>query len=211
MTPRIGCIVEGHGEREAVPILIRRIANEVLASGVAEIPHVQRVPKNRLVKEGELERSVELAARKLRGPGGLFIILDSDDDCPGELGPALLARVRSARGDLPAVLVLAKREFEAWFIAAAASSTEGVEPLALPRPPPDPEAVRDAKGWVSRHILNGAPYSETIEQPALTATFDFAATRYRSDSFDKCYRDVSRLLATLTSELPGGAGDARRV
>ena len=49
---------------------------------------------------------------------------------------------------------------------------------------------------------NGVSYSETDDQPAFTAIFDMAAAR-RADSFDKCYRDVSKMLRALKE-----AGDA---
>ena len=38
--------------------------------------------------------------------------------------------------------------------------------------------------------------SETVDQPKLTARFDFDQAR-RTDSFDKCYRDIVRLLGEL--------------
>ena len=78
-------------------------------------------PEIKVVKKGELERAVELAARKIGGQGAIFILLDSDDDCPAQLGPALLCRALEVRSDLPIAVVLAKHEFEAWFLAAAES------------------------------------------------------------------------------------------
>ena len=39
-------------------------------------------------------------------------------------------------------------------------------------------------------------YSETQDQPALAALFDFEQAR-QADSFDKCYRDIVRLLDEL--------------
>ena len=73
---KIAAIVEGHGECEAVPILIRRIAQTIDPGFVPKVLSPLRVPASRLLKEGEMERSVELAARKLRGRGGIVIIVD---------------------------------------------------------------------------------------------------------------------------------------
>ena len=42
----------------------------------------------------------------------------------------------------------------------------------------------------------GQSYSESSDQPALTAIFDMNAAR-RADSFDKCYREIVRLLNLL--------------
>ena len=75
---RIAPIVEGHGEVQAVPILIRRIAAEIDVNLTVAIEPPIRVPANRLRKSGELERTVELAARKLGGAGGILILIDCD-------------------------------------------------------------------------------------------------------------------------------------
>lgn len=72
--------------------------------------------------QGELERAVERAGRGLRSPGVVSIVIDGDDDCPKELAPVLLERAtRAAGGRWPVGVVLAKSEFESWFIAAAES------------------------------------------------------------------------------------------
>lgn len=201
---RIAAIVEGHGECEAVPELIRRIARDIDPGFVPTVLSPLRVPASRLLKEGEMERSVDLAVRKLQGRGGIVIIVDCDWDggCPAREGPALLERARIARGDYPISVVLAKKEYEAWFLAAS-ESLRGRRGLATDLVgPPDPESIRGAKGWLSERMPYGVSYSETDDQPAFTAVFDMAAAR-RADSFDKCYRDVSTMLRALR-----GAADA---
>ena len=121
MPIRIGCVVEGHGEVESVPALIRRIAQQLDPGLVIVVPHPIRVTKSKLLKSGELERAAELAALNVGGNGGILVVLDSDENCPALLGPELLGRVRSTRADLPSAVVLAKREFESWFLASAES------------------------------------------------------------------------------------------
>jgi hypothetical protein len=151
-----------------------------------------RVPKSRLLKPGEMERTVDLAARTLNGSGAVWVLIDGDEDCPAELGPTLLRRACQARSDVPIAVVIAKCEFEAWFLAAAASlrGQRGLSTTA--EPPPEPEAVHDAKGWLAERMASGH-YSETRDQPAFAAQFDLHLAR-RADSFDKCYRDLVRLL-----------------
>ena len=171
---RIAAIVEGHGECEAVPILIRRIAQTIDPGFVPKVLPPLRVPASRLLKEGEIERSVDLAARKLQGRGGILIIVDCDweDGCPAEDGPMLLKRAIAARGDLPIVVILAKREFEAWFLAAAESLRDK---FGLPddlKSPADPEGIRGAKEWLSDRMPPGRGYAETTDQPAFAAIFD---------------------------------------
>lgn len=63
-------------------------------------------------------------------------------------------------------------------------------------PPNDPEAIRGAKEWLSHQMEGSKTYSETHDQPALAALFDLEQAR-RADSFDKCYRDIVRLLDEL--------------
>ena len=196
MRVQIGCIVEGDGEVEAVPLLIRRIAGMLYPDMVVHMPRPIRIPQTKILKSGELERTVELAARKIGGHGAVFIIVDSDDDCPAQLGPALKQRALQVHGNLPIAVVMAKREFESWFLAAA-ESLRGHRGLSTDlQPPPDPEAIRGAKEWLSRRMETGRTYRETLDQPALTALFDFNAAR-GADSFDKCYRDIVRLLTEL--------------
>jgi hypothetical protein len=193
---RIASIVEGHGECEAVPILVRRIARTLDPSLVPVVDPVLRVPASRLVQQGEIERAIELAARKNAGQGGIFVLLDCDDGCPAEQGPALLQRALKARSDLPVSVVFAKREFEAWFLAAA-ESLRGQRGLPADLTgPPDPEAVRGAKEWLQDRMPRGRSYAESSDQPALTAVFDMNAAR-RAGSFDKCHREISRLLQLL--------------
>ena len=193
MVLRIGCIVEGHGERESVPILLRRIASIVNPGLTLEIPQPIRVPKSKLTKPGELERAVELAARKIDGRGSIFVIVDADADCPADLGPSLAARANSARGDLYTAVVVAKKEFEGWFLASA-ESLRGHRGLSdALQPPDDPESIGDAKGWLAVRMTVGGSYSSTLDQPALTSIFDLTAAR-AADSFDKCYREAIQLM-----------------
>lgn len=195
MAVRIGCIVEGHGECESVPILIRRIARQFDPGLAVRIPHPVRVTKSKLLKPGELERAVELAAMNVQGDGGILVVLDSDDDCPAALAPDLLARTQSARSDLPSAVVLPNKEFESWFLAAAQSLRgHGGFPEDL-ESPTQPEAIRGAKEWLSKRVRSGA-YSANVDQASLTDVFDFDLAR-RAPSFDKCYREVIRLLETL--------------
>ena len=193
----IACIVEGHGEVQAVPILIRRIGAAIDPSLWIDVKPPLRISRSKLVRGQELERAVEFAARKTGGQGGILILVDSDDDCPAQLGPQLLARARKTRSNLPISVVLAKREFEAWFLASA-ESLRGKR--GLPNnlaPPPDPELIRGAKEWIARRITGGSTYSETLDQPALTAIFDLDRAAGRSDSFDKCLREITSLIVRL--------------
>lgn len=194
MPYKLALIVEGHGEVEAVPILLRRIAQTIVPERDLRFPHPIRVPRSKLVKPGELERAMVLAALQAGQQGGIMILLDCEDDCPAELGPQLLERARQARGDVPVSVVLAHREFETWLLAAA-ESLRGRRGLAPDlEPPPDPEAIRGAKEWLSARMEGDRRYVETLDQAALAATFDLDRAR-RIDSFARLFREMVRLLS----------------
>lgn len=190
---RVATIVEGHGEVEALPILLRRITEQVAPGLSLQLPRPIRVNRQRVLKAGELERAVELAARLGQTGDGVLILLDGNGDCPGRLGPKLLRRAAEARPDRTIRVVLAASEYEAWFLAAARSiaGRHGID--ATVAPPAEPEAIRDAKGWLSGHMRTGQRYRATLHQPALTAIFDLDAAR-TAPSFDKLWRDVNALL-----------------
>jgi hypothetical protein len=192
---RIGCVVEGHGEVESLPVLIRKIAQHFDPSIAIDIPHPVRVTKSKLLKPGELEKAAALAALNAGVGGGVFVILDSDEDCPAKLGPELLARLRTARSNVPSAVVLAKKEFESWFLASA-ESLRGCRGLPQDLMPPEqPEEIPGAKEWLSSRIRDGA-YASTVDQASLTSSLDLALAR-RAASFDKCYREITFMLETL--------------
>ncbi len=192
----IACIVEGQGDALAVPILLRSIVTMLDPALSLNTPEAIRVDRSKIVKPGELERYVTLAAAKNGERGAILVLMDADDDCPAMLAPQLLRRAQAARSDMPIAVVLAQREYEAWFLAAA-HSLRGKHGLsALLEPPADPEAISDAKGWLRKHMEGSRTYKETVDHLALTRVFDLNAAR-RAASFDKLFRDVMRLLAEV--------------
>lgn len=140
----------------------------------------------------ELEQAVELACRALRSPGAVLILVDSDDDCPKKLAPLLLARAtRTPNSRRPVGVVLANREFESWFIAAAESIAGHADLRPDLRAPLDPESIRDAKGWLQEAMPPGRRYLPTVDQPSLAGKFDLNAAR-RAPSFDKLYHEIEK-------------------
>jgi Domain of unknown function (DUF4276) len=192
--PRIVVIVEGHGDVAALPILLRRIARKLRpGEPEPEIPKPIRVKRQKIVQPGELERAVELAGRQTGAEDAILILLDADSDCPKDLAPELLQRAVACREDRVVRVVLAKTEYEAWFLAAARSlaGQRGLDETL--EPPSDPEAIADPKRWLGQRMAAGTSYRETLDQPALTARFDLGEAR-TAPSFDKLWREVASLL-----------------
>lgn len=168
----IAPIVEGHGEVLAVPILLQRILRDFRPNIMLCVNPPLRVKAGSFLRDDNyLAKYVELAARKAKGRGSVLILLDSEDDCPAQLGPQLASRAVAVRPDVPIVVALAHREFETWFLAAAHSLRRvcGL-PVDL-EPPAAPEAIRNAKGWLNARMA--AAYNEPNDQPALTSQFSF--------------------------------------
>jgi hypothetical protein len=191
--PRIVSIVEGHGEVEAVPILVRRIVAEAAKGQYVDIAPPIRIKRQKFLKEGELERAIELAARQTTPHDGILILLDADDDCPGQLAQRILARAAVARPDRRVRVVFPKRMYEAWFLAAAASLAGQRRLDAAAVAPLDPEANPNPKAWLSERMPSGSSYRETLDQPAFTALFDLNAA-CAAPSFRKLCRDIASLL-----------------
>jgi hypothetical protein len=177
-------IVEGHAEIESIPVLLRRL-------GILSIARPFRVKRNKVVKEGEIERAVQQAIRDRDGASAVLVLLDADDDCPATLGPDLLLRC-AAVTSLPVSVVIANRELEAWFLG-------GIESLRGQRGirgdaewTGDPEEPRGAKGRVESMMV-GRSYLDTDDQPALMAVLDVQLARERCPSLDKLLRDLESI------------------
>jgi hypothetical protein len=196
----IGLIVEGQGETSAVPILIRRILEAQRPDLTVQIPSPLRLSRGKITKPSELSRAVELMARKSGAGAPILIFIDADDDCPAELGPELLGHARSARADHDIGVVVAQREFEAWYLASASSLRgKGGLPDDLVSPP-NHEQIRDAKGWLGQRMSSG--YAPTLDQPRFAALFSFEQAR-ANGSFLRFERLLLRMADRFPPPAPG--------
>lgn len=168
----IAPIVEGFAEVASMRTLVRRIRP------TADVAKPVRGKRYQLVKEGELERAIDVVLKTRYNVTTVLLVLDADDDCPAELGPRLQARgARYLAGRGRFAVVLARSEIESWFLAG--------EPQARGR---DVEAVRDAKGALAD--ARGTPYSDVVDQPSFAASFDLFAARQGCRSFRKFEQEV---------------------
>src|SRR5687768_7727759 len=115
--PHIGLIVEGRGEREAAPLLLRA---HLYATG--EYRDLLGAPvvchgRDKALRQAGVEGFVATAAGR---PGcvGVIVILDSDDDHACELGPQILERA-VAITPKPVLVCLSEPSFEEWIVASA--------------------------------------------------------------------------------------------
>lgn len=216
-------IVEGPGDFKAVPVLlqnwlrIRRYHRYINVHTDGPIP---ANGKGNLTADYDriLKRGVEHFVRSamLREPQAdiILVILDSDDDAPESLEADLLARARTqVPDDFPIGVVAAKREYEAWLLAAFASSMfrrslelEGYR-LRQQRLPHgmDVEAISDCEKKLAELIDFGGEqsagrrtmkYQEALHQGKLTQALPFRPfMSRRSPSFGRLLRVLEDLLS----------------
>jgi len=186
-------IVEGQGEEAAVPLLLRRLRDEAQAWSL-EIARPHRRPRTQLVKKDSLQTAVRLAALD-RNCVAILILFDADDDCPKELAPTLEGWAREAAGRIPCAVVMANREYEAWFLASIETLRGKAAILPDATPHPSPESPRDAKGELDLRMLHGASYSPTVDQASLTALLDLEIVYRNCRSFRKLVSTFGELAA----------------
>jgi hypothetical protein len=186
-------IVEGQGEVAAVPLLLRRLQQEAQCWGLG-VGKPHRRLRSQLVKRDSLQSAVQVAA--LSGDcAGILILFDADDDCPKELAPTLERWAEQAAGGKRCAVVMAHREYEAWFLASIETlrGTAGILPDAVPHP--QPESRRDAKSELELRMPSGGSYSPTVDQAALTAHLDLEIAYRRCRSFRKLVSAYGALAA----------------
>lgn len=187
------CIVEGDGEVSALPVLLRCMGDKYAPGQWVNVPPPIRVRRDRFLnRPEEFRRQLLLAKSKCGGNGWLLVLLDADDDCPVELSARLLKESRQIVGPHQAVsVVLANREYESWFVAAASSLSGHRGFVHDGQDEPDPDRPPDAKGWIKRRLA-GRGYSDITDQPAMSAVFDLELAFKNSRSFRKLCQEWQR-------------------
>ncbi len=177
---RLAAIVEGDGEVEALPVLLR-----TWAPGATTLRPI-RVNRDKFMRDVEYQRRyVSLAVRQ--GATRLLVLLDAHDDCAVDAA-ASLTQALAVETPIPVAVVMAVKEYETWFLQC------------LPEFAPhvgfhEAEAVSGAKERVKRYR---GRYTPTADQATLTA--GIAAMWYALEptqipkSLSKLYREVQGLL-----------------
>ena len=177
--PHIGLVVEGRGELESVPLLLRTHRGAVYQDyrDILGKPVPCHGRDKALVPDG-LEGYVATAAGR-PGCRAVVVLLDSEGDAACQVGPALTQRASAITGK-PVHVSLAEPKYEAWVVASA--ETLGLAGLTFPAPG-DPTAAIKA-------VLS-VKYVKPTWQPRLTARMDLdlaagraASLRRLLDRFD---------------------------
>ena len=209
MTLYIAPIVEGQTEAGCVERLLQRIWMELLGGPERmQVLPPSRGSRSSLVHPSreDLAEKVEEAhanlSRRLRhdssGRGLLLLLLDAESDCPAELSAPAIGAAAAARRDSDIACVLAKRELENWF-KAAAESLAGVS--GLPNDlsiPADPE-IGSGDAWLTKQMQRQdrrRKYTKPADAIELARRMDLQQCRDHSPSFHKLCRVLEARGAT---------------
>jgi len=197
--PSIIPIVEGPGEREAVPLLLRRLLQEVLER--YDLSILQPIVTN---GKGNMDRQLEKYLRyaRIQKANGIIILRDADDDCPHTIASNMADQVREVHLGVPVVIVCPKPEFEAWFIGSLLGSygdsiRDHLELISTIAVPSDVEMLRDAKGWISRRMPEGKMYKPTRHQVNLSARICVSQAAITCRSFRRLRDAVEELVDAM--------------
>ncbi|MCP4659463.1 MAG: DUF4276 family protein [bacterium] len=198
-------LVEGDGDRTAVPELVRRVCHHLGLHQIQPAAHPIRcgsIPKLR--RAGVVERFVTYACQ--RGDGdSVLLVLDCDDDCPAEAAAELVTRVAGIgeRFGKKVGIAFFHREFETLFLFSVASISSRFPDCGWQLKPfdqaVDMERFRGAKERL-RQLMSAGKYKETRDQVRFVTALDLDRLAEKSRS----YRHFEAMMVWLCSPLAGG-------
>jgi Domain of unknown function (DUF4276) len=197
--PKIVPIVEGPGDIEAVPELLRRILYDIYHAYDWQIAHPLRA--NNLTALRQRVDSFMGYAHGIPDCGAILVLLDLDDGCPKDEALSLAHVIRNGyHYSHPVAVVLAHCEYEAWFLASLdtiAGNCDLPKELSYPQPV---ENRRGVKEWLTEQMPPGIAYSETHHQVRMTQFIDLALAQSHSRSFQRLCHAVSELIYPITAD-----------
>ena len=191
--PCIVPIVEGHGEKDAVPLLLRRILSlyEKWNWTIARPIQVGNINKLRM----KLSSFIKYAL-KHKDCAGILILLDLDDGCPAIEKSKLSKQINSLYIHCPVSVVFAHREYEAWFLAsietiAKNKNNKFLKDLIYTK---DIESKRGVKEWLTSQLPSGYSYKPTVDQARFTKLIDIHLAKQRSRSFRRLCHAIEQIV-----------------
>lgn len=209
MTLYLSPLVEGETEEACVPQLLERIWGDLL-HGWDKEPLVvlppEIVARSSILKATHpllaevLERHVRFVRRRCQSPDRdrtcVLLLLDAEEDCPKELNELLLKRIRLLRSDLDVAVVLAKRQLENWFKAAASSLAGHCHLPSDLTTPADPEHG-SGDTWLAtqmQKVGSNNRYEKRFHAPILVREMNLCDALANSRSFRKLHHELQKRL-----------------
>jgi hypothetical protein len=133
--------------------------------------------------KAQFRKAIRLAIKQDCQAILLIVDGDAEGDCPRTQAPEILGWARAEAAGTACVVVMAYREYEAWFLASIESlrGKRGIREDATSHP--NPEQPKGAKGQLEMRMEQGRSYHETADQPAMSAAFDMQPTYPKCRSF----------------------------
>lgn len=185
---KITCIVEGHGEVQAAPILLRRTLQEIFSINSAEIVPQRRQGINALEASNWANFKRYLATAYYEESPILWM-LDADDFCPCDKLRDIYSAALEMEVQQPIGFCFWHREFETIFLHDTNALSKTLKCAPIPGPE-SPQAIRDAKRWISSQFPPNSCYKETLHQAKITSRLDF-------DLLSECYNDFRHYLRVV--------------
>lgn len=190
---KVLAIVEGDGDVQAVPVLLRRILQR------HELFNVQVLPPH---KRGELPKVKANFERFLKAAAleGVPILCILDFDCAECIDvlqdeQLLRAEAEELLPHLPFDVCLIVKEFESLFLWDEAAARQVLPQIAQGTAfPTNPEGIRPAKEWLSKVQPSGSAYKPMVHQAKLAAAVDLDLLHEKSPSFQR----LEKALLSLT-------------
>jgi hypothetical protein len=184
--------VEGHGEVPAIRELVTRIGLELLGGTWIEVGQPFRLDSGKMRKPDELAKAIRFQSARVQGRGGVLVVRDGDDsdiECAVQLADSL----KPGPGLFPVdvQVVIAWKEYEAWFLAAAESLRSHPSVRDDAAVPANPEGKRDAKHELEKLMLES--YKETLHQAKFSALIDLQTAAANSRSFRRLIHAIEEL------------------
>ena len=192
-------IVEGDGDKLAVPGLLRRILQERLCRyDISVVRPKVAGGKSTLLKK--LKNLLRYSI--LENCDAILVIVDADKECPYEEAICVAAKVSGLNLNVPVAVVYAKAEYETWFICNLVPNKGmrirnrlGISADVIA--PRNAEEITGAKGWLTRYMPYGRAYRETQDQEKLTYYIDLNLTHSTSRSFQRLCHAVEELVDAI--------------
>ena len=167
--------MEGKGDVVAVSNLLRKILQDRYGRYDIQVLPGHKATRSRLAPD-TIRAEIEYAHRVVRGGADwVVVIYDIDDDCAAD-------HAAKFPTDLRAVLAIAVREYEAWFIA------DSDDPARIAKA----ETVRGAKEEMTKIL--GRKYSSTIDARKMSSQIDVERVERNSRSFRHLVKVVGELI-----------------
>ena len=199
-------VVEGHGDGQAALNLVTRLWKDL---GLAPFHWAEPIRGKNLHQERGVQNVGEFLRAKA-DVGALLLLRDEDDGCPKEQAPLAGAWLRKMKLPFPSAVVLAHREFEAFFLPCISriAGRKLVDPWGMEREgllpgttfTDNPETIRGVKEWLSKHMPAGRAYKPTVDQLPLARMVDFQMLRTFSHPLP-CFGSLERALQFLNREI----------